>query len=215
MRVRRWWSTWGDLTSKLIALGASYASLGGLLMAFLPQRDKIPPWAIGLLLCGGLSFIVLVCLEFFNRRRIRAFNKDDVGGIRRYMHNWIEHGGVAAIWSRDMTWAQNAESRKLLKEKAKRKELILCLPEENPLATELERAGAEVCVYGTDLLESPASRFTITFFGKSGARVAVGRPDDEIHVIEEFAEGDHPAFALALDLVTIARSIGHDRRMNE
>jgi hypothetical protein len=110
-----------------------------------------------------------------------------------------------------MTWAQNSESRRLLKDKAKRKELILCLPEEHPLAADLEKSGAEICVYGKDLLESPASRFTITFFGKSGARVAVGRPDDDIHVIEEFAEGDHPAFALALDLVNIARSIKRNR----
>src|SRR5206468_672153 len=57
-------------------------------------------------------------------------------GIKRYMLNWIEHGGRVAIWTRDMSWAQNPETRRLLTEKARRNELILCLPELNELARE-------------------------------------------------------------------------------
>ena len=79
------------------------------------------------------------------------------------MHDWIEHGGRVAIWTRDMSWAQNQETRGLLTEKARRSELILCLPELGALATELSKAGAEVCAYGATRLESPASRFTIAF----------------------------------------------------
>ena len=121
------------------------------------------------------------------------------------MHHWIEHGGRVAIWTRDMSWAQNAETRGLLREKAKRKELILCLPELNPLATDLAAAGAEVCAYGTQHLESPASRFTIVFFGRDGSQVAIGRADGDYHVIDELDARDHPAFYLARDLIALVR----------
>ena len=123
------------------------------------------------------------------------------------MHDWIEHGGRVAIWTRDMSWAQNPETRRLLAEKARRNELILCLPELNELATELAAAGAEVCAYGAGHLESPASRFTIAFFGRDGSRVAVGRAEGDTHVIDEFSAGGHPAFHLAEDLITLVRSL--------
>jgi hypothetical protein len=68
--------------------------------------------------------------------------------------------GRVAIWTRDMSWAQNADTRRLLRDKAVRGELILCLPEENELARELAVAVAEVCAYGANHLDAPASRFT-------------------------------------------------------
>ena len=106
-----------------------------------------------------------------------------------------------------MSWAQNPETRRLLAEKARRNELILCLPELNELAGELAAAGAEVCAYGARHLESPASRFTIAFFGRSGSRVAVGRAEGDTDVIDEFSAGGHPAFHLAEDLITLVRSL--------
>jgi len=123
------------------------------------------------------------------------------------MHDWIEHGGRVAIWTRDMSWAQNPETHRLLIAKARRKELILCLPELNELAKELANAGAEVCAYGTRRLESPAARFTIAFFGREGSRVAIGRAEGDTHVIDEFSAASHPAFHLAGDLIAIVRSL--------
>ena len=106
-----------------------------------------------------------------------------------------------------MSWAQNPETHGVLTEKARRQELIICLPELNGLATELQGAGAQVYAYGASHLELPSSRFTIAFFGRDGSRVAVGRPEGDTHVIDEFRTGDHPAFYLAHDLVTLARSL--------
>jgi hypothetical protein len=146
-------------------------------------------------------------LEFTDRRGRRVYAKDDTQGIKRYMHSWIEHGGRVAIWTRDMSWAQNPETHRLLTEKARRGELILCLPEINALARDLSAAGAEVCAYGARVLEAPASRFTIVFFGRDGSRVAVGRAEGDTHVIDEFSAGHHPAFHLAADLVTLARAL--------
>ena len=205
--MRTWWKVWSDLSLKLVALAGSLASLIGLLVVFLPYPRDLPWWALSLLISATLFFIVLVVLEFLSHRGRRVYNKNDVEGIRTYMHHWIEHGGRVAIWTRDMSWAQNAEMRGLLREKAKRNELILCLPELNPLATDLVAAGAEVCAYGTQCLESPASRFTIAFFGRDGSRVAIGRADGDTHVIDEFDARNHPAFYLAEDLIELVRGI--------
>lgn len=207
MTLRTWWTAWGELVRKLVPLVASFASMGGLLVAFLPSPKDLPWWAVALLVLAVFGFVVLAVLEFFDRRGRRVYAKSDTEGIKRYMHDWIEHGGRVAIWTRDMSWAQNPETRRLLTEKARRNELILCLPELNDVAAELTRAGAEVCAYGVSLLESPASRFTIAFLGRDGSRVAVGRAEGDTHVIDEFSAGGHPAFHLAADLVALVRAL--------
>jgi hypothetical protein len=33
MSVRKWWMIWGDLATKLLAIGSSFASLAGLLVS--------------------------------------------------------------------------------------------------------------------------------------------------------------------------------------
>lgn len=205
MKFKFWWKVWGEITLKFLALAGSLASLVALLLAFLPSRDKLPWWAIALIVVAPIALIVFIVLEFLSYRTRRVYDTGDTGGIRTYMHKWIEHGGRVAIWSRDMSWANDDDTRELLMGKAERKELILCLPEETNLSKELARAGAEVCTYGSKHLE-PASRFTIIFFGRDGAQVAVGRSKGDAHVIDEFHQGDHPAFYLAEDLIALVRA---------
>lgn len=213
MKVKAWWKVWGELVQKFVVLAASLASLVGLLVMFLPSPKNLPWWAIALLVSAIFFFILLVVLELLTHRGSRAYAKNDTEGIRRHMHNWIEHGGRVAIWTRDMSWAHNEETHELLRQKAKRGELILCLPEPNDLSIELEKAGAEVCAYGASRLESPASRFTIVFFGRDGSRVAVGRAHGDTHIIDTFDVGGHPAFYLAKDLIALVRGQREDRRV--
>lgn len=211
MNFRTWWMVWGDLVRKLVALASSFASMVGLVVTFLPASKQWPWWVVPLLALAIAGFAVLVFLEFSSRGCRRVYSKGDTKGIRRYMHEWIKHGGRVAIWTRDLSWAQNTETRRLLSEKAQNNELVLCLPEINELASALMKDGAEVCTYGSKLLESPASRFTITFLGRDGSRVAVGRAQGDTHMIDEFNSGDHPAFHLAADLVTLVRGLRQGR----
>ena len=139
-----WWKQWGELIRKLLALCASFASMVSLFVAFLPSPRDLPWWAVVLLVTAIFFLILLVVSLFLDRRGRRVYEKADTEGIRRYMHDWIEHGGRVAIWTRDMSWAQNRETRSLLTEKAKRHELILCLPKLDNLVKKLEAAGAEV-----------------------------------------------------------------------
>jgi hypothetical protein len=207
MRIRTWWKAWSELVWKFVALVGSAASIVGFTLSFVPSPMNLPLWGVVLLIFAVVFLVGLIALEFVYHRGRRVFPKADVIGIRGYMHNWIEHGGRVAIWTRDLSWAQNAETYKLLTEKARQKELILCLPELNELARTLSNAGAEVCAYGAKHLESPASRFTIAFFGRDGSRVAVGRAEGDTHVIDEFSAGDHPAYHMAADLITLVRSL--------
>ena len=206
VHLKIWWKAWSELVIKLVALAGSLASLAGLLVVFLPSRDNLPRWSVALLVIAISLLIVFVVLEFLSYRGRRVYAKSDTDGIKRYMHSWIEHGGRVAIWTRDMSWAHNTDTRGLLLEKAAHGELILCLPECNEFAKELEEAGAQVCAYGSKQLDPPASRFTIAFFGRDGAQVAVGRAEGDAHVIDEFTSGDHPAFYLAEDLITLVRA---------
>lgn len=211
MMLNTWWTTWGKVATGLFTLFGSFASLVGLLLELVPSGAVWSLWDWVLTFLSILFLVALVVREVVGRPGRRVYAKSDVQGIRRYMHDWIKYGGRVAIWTRDMSWAQNADTRHLLTEKAGRNELVLCLPERNALAAELEAAGAEVCIYGPDLLESPGARFTITFLGRDGSRVAVGRAEGEAHVIDEFAAGEHPAYHLAADLVSVVRALRRRR----
>jgi hypothetical protein len=207
MSLHAWRLTWGGVATKLFAQVASFASLLGLLVALVPSGTEWPWWAKVLMSVAVVSFLAVVWLVVASRPKHRVFEKTDVAGIRRYMHDWIRDGGRVAIWTRDMSWADNPDTRRVLAEKARRRELVLCLPELNELASELRDMGAEVCTYGAQLLESPASRFTIAFLGRDGSQVAVGRAEGRTHVIDEFTAGDHPVYHLAADMVALVRAL--------
>lgn len=194
---------WGLVTRLLFASG-SFASIVGLLLQLEPLTQW-RWWHFMLVALGALLLLGFVVTEFTQRNRYRVYRRSNSKAIGRYMRKWIEPGGRVAIWTRDLTWAaRDDRSRAMLREKAKSGELILCVAEENELSRELGGVGAEVCFFG-DLLELPACRFTITDFGRDGSAVAVGRTVGDRHVIEEFGAGDHPAYHMAMDLVTVIR----------
>ena len=133
----------------------------------------------------------------------RLYKNDDASGIRDYLFRWIENGGRVVIWTRDMSWANDEQVNQLLVRKAKADELIICLPNDVEKSNALKEKGAEVIAYGS--LFAPAARFTITNFELAGSRVAVGRPSGNLHIIQEFSQGEHPAFHMADDLVKLVR----------
>jgi hypothetical protein len=198
------WKAWGQLALRILAAAGSLASLAALLVVFLPTNH--PWWATALLWFAALLFVILVILEWHANRKKRIYAIGDRQGISAYMHTWIENSGRVAIWTRDMSWAETLSARSLLIAKARAGELIVCLPAHTEFSKELAYRGAEVCTYGNSGFELPASRFTIAFFGRDGARVAVGRTHGDIHVIEEFTAADHPTLHLAGDLISLARA---------
>lgn len=202
--MSRWWTRWRPVVARLLAAAASLASILGVLLPLAPPLVEWPRWSVALLTVALFAVGTLVYLEIKTVRAHHVFDLADSAGVRRYLRTWIGRGGRVAIWTRDMSWAQNPDARALLTRKARTKELIICLPESTPLTDSLKAEGAEICAYGS-LAAAPSSRFTIAFFERDGSRVAVGRAQGDNHVIDEFSSGDHPAFYIAEDLVRLAR----------
>lgn len=205
MSAKKWWISRRTTLKNVGVSISSFASFVGLGFSFLPPVASWQWWVFALVCIGILGFVAALVLDLRSERGRSYFLFDDTVGIREYMHKWIEHGGRVAIWTRDLSWANDGATIDLLRRKAKQSELILCLPESNALAKELQDSGAEVCVYGRDVLDAPASRFTIRHFGRDGSAVAVGRARGDVHTIEEFDSASHPAFYLAQDLVNAVR----------
>jgi hypothetical protein len=176
----------------------------------------------------GLAAVVLGFVVVAVVLEISAFLTDRGRGYRtpsrinRFMHRWISERGKVAIFSNDMSWVsddvhvrwyervvrwlrrrRSASISELLLEKARKDELTLCLPRETALSQRLEQEGARVTTYAA-LKIVPEGRFTIIRYGQQDAEVAIGRSVRGVHRIETFAKGEHPAFALAEDLVRFA-----------
>lgn len=164
---------------------------------------------VGVILVFLYGFLIF--FEIYTLEGKRVFKQSDPESIKNYMLQWIFYGGRVAIWTRDMSWAKDDDSKKLLLQKAKDGELIICLPSQTNFSLELENEGAIIYEYGKELLSDPSARFTIAYYGREGSKVAIGRAKADEHVVEEFNSGSHPAFHLAYELVQIAKSVSQKK----
>lgn len=206
------------LTVKLVLI---LLSMVGLLATLYPLIDtkQITPGTASIISIVGVIVLLLygflVFFEIYTLDGKRVFKQSDPTSIRNYMLHWIAYGGRVAIWTRDMSWAKDDESKNLLLEKSESGELIICLPTHTTFSKELEKKGAEIYVYGTELLSDPSARFTIAYYGRDGSKVAIGRARADKHIIEEFDSGSHPAFNLAYELVQVAKNASHKKNGNQ
>lgn len=191
------------LTSvKAFSTIGSYASLVGLLLVIRPPDKPLNFWHWMFLGIGTILFIIALVSQVRDVLKDKTILLSTQKQIRDYMYQWISRAGVAAIFTRDMSWVQDEEMRTLLRSKARRDELCLCLPQRIALSDELEKEGARVSIY-PELNYTPQSRFTLINKGRMDAEVAVGRGFKDKHLIEEFSVGGHPAFFIADDLIEI------------
>ena len=193
-----------DSAISAISIIGSFASVSGVVIPLLILQPGLPWWAKVLITLSGLLMIVAVIWVLKPDAATHTYRVSDQAGINRYLYRWIDSGGRVAIWTRDMSWAEGAKMAELLRRKADRRELIICLPRDIPKSDGLKQIGAEVFAYGTG--HATDSRFTIVNYGQAGSRVAVGRRSDNRHVIQEYSAADeHPAFYMAQDLVRMVQ----------
>lgn len=201
------WDRWGSLIQRLVASVGSQASLLALVLVFMPQPVDIYGWPGVLAIAATLFALVSICLEVSADKKAhnnrKTYRKDDSIGIKAYMRSWIGDSGRAIIWTRDLSWADDDLTKKLLKEKAQEGNLTVCMPKMTELGEALRDAGAKVWIYGRPSFAAPASRFTIAHYGNGGSQVAIGRGGRGIHVIEEI-DSSHPALHMAVDLASLA-----------
>ena len=196
---------------QILSILGSSASLLGLVFVFHPSGQSFTA-SEGILLGFGIVLTLLaVVLEI--KQYISSFPKTfkTKQQIRDYMFRWIENGGKVCIFSNDLSWVEDDQMVAMLKGKAGRDELQICVPAIIPIAETLKECGATILTYAP-LKVIPQSRFTIVNCGRMDSQVAGGRRLDGQHVVEEFGAGDHPVFAVASDLVEIVARYNQTRR---
>lgn len=182
-------------------------SFGATLLTFTPlMKEGNIDWSTIDILVTSLAIIVFfffIVLEWRSVSRVRIYDPSDKHLIQDYMEKWIAPSGRVAVWTRDMTWANNENAKKILRAKARNKELVICQQDETPLSKELKDHGAEIHFYSAAHY-SPKTRFTIRNYRRAGASVAIGYQKDGLHYIEEFRSPWESAHPLTEDLVKLA-----------
>jgi hypothetical protein len=188
-----------------ISVAALTAS--GCVPAILQIND--PTWLAPVMITVLAGLLVTVTgSEVKSWRASRPKRYETPEKIRDFMNDWISQEGRVAIYTRDMSWAQQEERiLRLLNRKASAGELTLVLPRHIELSRRLEARGATVYTYPGFEYE-PKSRFTVVRFGREDAEVAIGRQISGVHTISTYSAGHHSAFALVEDLLELIRRAG-------
>ena len=183
--------------SFLGSIAGAFLSGIGIIVSLLVSSNHFPGWVWVPLAALFVLIVLATFLVLKAEATTRVYQADDESSIRSYLVRWIKNGGRVAIWTRDMSWAEDAEMKDLLHLKARSQELIICLPSETETTEKLRKYGAEVVAYG--VWDSPNVSFTIANYGRAGSRVAIGRRKGNLHVIQEFSAEEHSAFDMAHD----------------
>lgn len=95
--------------------------------------------------------------------------------VHSYLYDWIENGGRTVIFTRDFTWANYDNNMlNMLREKAKKGELIVCLYRATDITDQLKELGAEIYTHD---IQDLRSRFTIIHYGTNCPQITVGSID--------------------------------------
>jgi hypothetical protein len=151
-----------------------------------------------------LIFVLYLIYEFFFNAPKKYKNDQD---IKKFMQNWIAKAGRTVIFTRDMSWVDNDEIKDELRAKARKHELLICLPQFTAFTHELHNLGAEIYEY-PNIAFTPKSRFTFINYGTPYSKVAIGRKDEKHnHFIEEYSIKNTVEYFLAEDLVNLVKAL--------
>jgi hypothetical protein len=193
--------------SKLVLeLASALGSIASLVELAISFRDPTKPLSAREGAVFALAAVLMIVFLFLRIRDYLHRGIVTVKGpkrIKEYLHSWISRGQRVVIFSHDMSWVDDERMKYLLREKAERHELELCLPRAIPLSKELSERGAEVFTY-SELGYVPTSRFTIINPGRYDSQMAIGQTTNDRHVIREIS-GPDPLLALANDLVAVVK----------
>ena len=123
----------------------------------------------------------------------KVYNNTERDKINDYIVNWIDKAGNTVILTHDLSWISNDKIFKIIYNKARKKELIIVMKEENEFSRQiLENHDIDIRYYkGTpyqDILYE--NRFTIINWGTQMARLTVPTTDGKYHINEEYTYKD-------------------------
>jgi hypothetical protein len=197
---------------QLISIVGSSTALLSLALSLHPENTPYSAAEITTVIIAVVLSIAAASLEirrYITSRPKRTFKTRRQ--IRDYMLQWVDHGARVCIFSNDLSWVDDEDMIAMLRKKAARDELQVCVPSPTDITEDLKSHGATILTY-EHLKVTPLSRFTIVNHGKMDSQIAIGRRVDGLHAIEEFGAGDHPVFAVAKDLIEIVIRYNQTRR---
>ena len=149
---------------KYIGIAGSIASIVSLFVS----SDK-GIFNIVALVIGAISVILSVCLEIKDYVENKPLKFDRQGNID-YMRQIISNEGKIIVFAGELSWVNNDEIRKALKEKGK--DLTLCVKNTAPNLEDYKKAGVKVYTYN-DGDFSPKARFTIIRPNDTNEKIAI------------------------------------------
>ena len=147
-------------------------------------------WPIVMAVAAAGVHVWKQCADY-RRERKRVLKHSSSAEVHKYLYDWIKDGGRTVVFTRDFTWANcSREMLALLQEKAKKKELIVCLCRATDITDQLKELGAEIYIHDIRELKS---RFTIIHYGTNYPKVTVGSKDaDGRFINEQYNMKDNP-----------------------
>lgn len=107
-----------------------------------------------------VAIILLVDTSQYFRHQPRRFRRNSKG-IAGYLCGWLQSGGRAVVFSRDLSWAEaGSQAEKILRQKADRQELVVFAGRRTSLLDDLASRGSDVHIYDR-LTFTPEARFTL------------------------------------------------------
>src|SRR4051794_14322027 len=119
---------------RLLSILGSSASLIGLVFVFHPNGQGFTATEGVLLGIGIVLTVLAVVLEIKDFVASRPKVLKTKQQIRDYMFHWIDNGGKVCIFSNDLSWIEDDEMVSMLKRKAGKDELQICVPAMIPIA---------------------------------------------------------------------------------
>ncbi|WP_125477252.1 hypothetical protein [Paenibacillus sp. LK1] len=180
----------------------TFASLIGLVFTIKPEGKLTTPGIVVLMCLCFLSLVLAIYeeIKLYKSKKGKVYSSKE--SVRNYMYKWISQEGVTFIFSRDLSWVSDEEMKNLFRNKARSRELKLCVSESIPFVSELAELGAEIHTY-KQLDYTLKTRFTFVRVGRLDSKVAIGRDVNGNHYIEEFKATDEPVFSIASDLMEV------------
>ena len=162
-----------------------WAGSAATLWAFFHEDDR----SSGLYWTGLVAVLVItvvyICVQVaaYRRESKKVHIHSTEEKVNQYLYDWLKKSGHTVIFTRDFSWARCTDKMwALLKSKAEKKNLIVCLKEQTADTDALEKEGAEIYVHDVDNLQS---RFIIANYGTTSPRITVGSKNDKGSFVNE------------------------------
>lgn len=150
--------------------------------------DELESWTrIIVIVFVGIFSILYVWLQIYSfyKSNYNSSIHNTKDQVNKYLLNWLNKGSRTVIFTRDLTWAnESADVLSTLEQKARNKELTICLYRNTAVTEHLSNLGAEIYVH--NLSDSQLkSRFTIIDYGKSNPKITVGTRNSNGQFVNE------------------------------